>query len=161
MRFTTKTEYGLVCLMYMARHTQDGKTEHCTIKELSGAEEYSPAYTEKILQALRTAGIVTAHHGNQGGYALARPAAEITVKEIIEALEGSTFDVFCEPDVRKEITCTHFPRCGIKPLWEKTKDILDHFYGSITLEMLANNTLDSSAQKTLAALAAEMKEIKK
>lgn len=144
MRFTTKTEYGLVCLMYMARHTQDGKTEHCTIKELSGAEEYSPAYTEKILQALRGAGIVTAHHGNQGGYTLARPAAEIKVKEIIEALEGSTFDVFCEPDVRKEITCTHFSFCGVKPLWEKSKDVLNQFYSYVTLDMLMRNAMQSA-----------------
>lgn len=141
MRFTTKTEYGLVCLIYMARHAQEGKTEPCTIKALSGAEEFSPAYTEKILQSLRAAGIVKAHHGNQGGYALSRPASEIRVKEIIEALEGSTFDVFCEPDVRKEITCTHFNFCGVKPLWEKSKDVLNQFYNFVTLEMLMNNAM--------------------
>lgn len=144
MRFTTKTEYGLVCLIYMARHIQDGKAEPCTIKQLSGAEEFSPAYTEKILQSLRAAGIVTAHHGNQGGYVLARPASEIKVKEIIEALEGSTFDVFCEPDVRKEITCTHFELCGVKPLWAKSKELLNQFYDFVTLEMLMKNSMQNA-----------------
>ena len=143
MRFTTKTEYGLVCLTYMARHS-DGTPHPITIKELVGAEDFSPAYIEKILQSLRAAKIVNAVHGSRGGYVLARSPAEITVKEVIDALEGATFDVFCEPDVRKEITCTHFSLCGIKPLWGKTKETLDHFYEAITLEMLVQNKLKTA-----------------
>lgn len=138
MRFTTKTEYGLVCLIYMARQG-NLKLDPVTIKELANAEQYSQTYTEKILQHLRASGIVSAQHGNQGGYVLSRTPAEITLREIVEALEGHTFDVFCEPDMRKEITCTHFSLCGIKPVWHKTKEILDQFYGSITLDMLARN----------------------
>lgn len=141
MRFTTKTEYGLVCLIYMARNGKGEMHPPITIKELVSAEDFSPAYIEKILQSLRAAKIVNAVHGSHGGYILARPAAEITVKEVIDALEGATFDIFCEPDVRKDITCTHFSLCGIKPLWGKTKEMLDHMYEEITLEMLATNKL--------------------
>ena len=141
MRFTTKTEYGLVCLIYMARHWKGEMHPPITIKELVSAEDFSPAYIEKILQSLRAAKIVNAVHGSHGGYVLARPAAEITVKEVIDALEGATFDIFCEPEVRKDITCTHFSLCGIKPLWGKTKEMLDRMYEGITLEMLATNQL--------------------
>ena len=144
MRFTTKTEYGLICLIYMARRA-DLALDPVTIKEIAAAEKYSPAYTEKILQHLRASGIVTAQHGNQGGYTLHRPPTKITVKEIVEALEGHTFDVFCEPDLRKEITCTHFTLCGVKPVWHKTKEILDQFYGSITLDMMAKNKFNFEA----------------
>ena len=144
MRFTTKTEYGLVCLIYMARHAKD-ETQPITIKELVGAEDFSVPYIEKILQSLRAAKIVNAVHGSHGGYVLARPASEITVKEVIDALEGSTFDIFCEPEVRKDITCTHFSLCGIKPLWGKTKDALDHLYEGINLEALAQNKLKAEA----------------
>lgn len=140
MRFTTKTEYGLVALIYMARQSEMNLNP-VTIKELVQAEHFSSTYTEKILQSLRAAGILTSQQGNHGGYALARKPTEITLKEIIDALEGATFDVFCEPDVRKEITCTHFPMCGIKPLWEKTKELLDGFYDGITLDMLAKNAV--------------------
>ena len=147
MRFTTKTEYGLICLIYMARHA--GRTiDPVSIKEIVAAEKYSQAYTEKILQNLRNAGIVAAQHGNQGGYILNRAPSEITFKEIVEALEGHTFDVFCEPDIRKEITCTHFNLCGVKPVWQKTKDILDQFYGSITLDMMAKNQFNFDAVKS-------------
>ena len=61
---------------------------------------------------------------------------KITLKEIIEALEGQTFDVFCEPEVREHIVCTHFGLCGIRPVWAKTKDLLDQYYNSVTLEMI-------------------------
>ena len=134
MRFTTKTEYGLVCLIYMARHLS---ADLVTIKEIVAKERYSTTYIEKILQALRAANIVVARQGHQGGYTLARPASEITLKEIIEALEGHTFEVFCEPHLRREIVCTHFSLCGLMPIWNRTKELLDEFYHSVTLEMLA------------------------
>lgn len=136
MRFTTKTEYGLVCLIYMARHTS---ADLVTIKEIVKKERFSPTYVEKILQKLRSANIVVSHQGNQGGYGLARDPSQITLKEIIEALEGHTFDIFCEPEVREEIVCTHFSLCGLKPIWQKAKEILDYYFHSITLEMLAKH----------------------
>ena len=142
MRFTTKTEYGLVCLLYMAKSGSQGPI---TIKEIVQDEHYSQTFTEKILQKLRAAEIVTSHQGNQGGYALARPASQITLKEVIDALEGQTFEVFCEPDVRDGIICTHHTACNVKPIWNKTKELLDSFFGSITLEMLMNHEINLPA----------------
>jgi Rrf2 family protein len=136
MRFTTKTEYGLVCMIYMAKHAD---AQWITIKEIAQKEHYPVAYIEKILQALRQANLVVSHHGNQGGYSLAKKPSEITLKQVVDVLEGGTFEVFCEPEVREEIVCTHFCLCGVKPIWRKTKELLDRFYGSITLEMLARN----------------------
>lgn len=144
MRFTTKTEYGLVCLIYMAKHAEL-KFDPVTIKQLVQAEQFSLTYTEKIMQLLRTANIVTAQHGNQGGYSLARHPSQINLKEIIEAMEGATFEIFCKPEVREEIICTHFPLCGVKPVWEKTKKTLDGMYEAITLEMIAKNELESAS----------------
>lgn len=142
MRFTTKTEYGLVCLIYMAKNAEL-KFDPITIKELVEAEQFSQTYTEKIMQSLRQSGIVNALHGNHGGYVLARTPQEITLKEIVEALEGGTFDIFCQPKIREEIICTHFPLCGIKPVWEKTKNVLDELYQGMTLSMVANNEIKS------------------
>ena len=133
MKYTTRTEYGLFCMMHMA---QDREASWITIKELAKQENYPVAYIEKILQSLRQAKLVLSHQGNQGGYILAKPASDITLKQIIDALEGSTFDVFCQPDVREDIVCNHICMCGAKPIWKKTKEVLDHFYNSINLEML-------------------------
>ena len=140
MRFTTKTEYGLICMAYMARHAETGRI---TMKEIAKKENYPSAYLEKILQALRQAGLVISHQGNQGGFTLARKPSEITLRHIIDAIEGSTFEVFCAPDTREDIVCTHFCLCGIKPVWRKTKQILDDFYDSITLEMLTKNEIET------------------
>ena len=118
MRFTTKTEYGLVCLVYMARHPE---IQIFTINDIVKTEQMSTTYIEKIFQQLRAAGIVTAQHGKQGGYSLARHPSQIIIKDIIEALEGQTFDIYCAPDLRNEIVCTHFPSCSVSPIWKKTK----------------------------------------
>lgn len=140
MRFTTRTEYGVVSMIYIAKHADTDKW--VTIKEIAAHENYPLPYIEKILQGLRQAKLVISHQGNQGGYALARRASEITLKEIVEALEGGTFEIFCAPAVREDIVCTHFCLCGVKPIWRKTKELLDHFYSSLTLEMLAKNELE-------------------
>lgn len=134
MRFTTKTEYGLICLIYMVNH---GEGRPITSKGIVRDEQYSLAFIEKILQRLRTAGIIKSQQGNQGGYVLAKDPGMITLREVVEALEGSTFEAFCEPQVRSEIVCTHFHRCGVMPIWLKTKELLDIYYGAVTLEMLS------------------------
>ena len=136
MRYTTKTEYGIVCLINLARR---GEGQLLTIKEIAESEHYSLPYLEKILQSLRASNIVVSHQGNQGGYTLARHPSQVTLREIVVALEGDTFDVFCEPVFRKDIVCTHLCVCGVTGVWEKTKRLLDSFFGSITLEMITNN----------------------
>ena len=133
MRFTTKTEYGLVCLIYMARRYP----EMVTIKEIVAKERFSLTYIEKILQSLREGNIVISHKGKQGGYSLAKPPEKITLREVIESLEGKTFDVYCEPEIRSHIVCTHFCMCGIRPIWQKTKTLLDQFFDSVTLATVA------------------------
>ncbi len=148
MRFTTKTEYGLVALLYMTRHARERGV--FTVKEIVQNERFSMAYIQQIFHILCDANIVRAHHGRQGGYSLARPASQITLKEIVEALEGGTFEVFCEPDVRREIVCTHFQMCGVKPIWQRTKNLLDDFLSSVTLEMLTGE--ESAVRMSLSRL---------
>jgi Rrf2 family protein len=133
-------------MVYLARHA--GK-KSMSIKEIAAKENYPAPYIEKILQSLRRAKLVTATHGKTGGYALAKKPSEITLKDVIDALEGGTFEVFCAPETRPNIVCTHFCLCGIKPVWRKTKDVLDRFFESITLEMLTKNEIE--VKKLIAA----------
>lgn len=139
MRFTTKTEYGIVSMVYMARHADKG---FLSMKEIASSEKYPLPYIEKILQALRQAKLVASQQGNHGGYKLAKKASEITLRHVIDALEGSTFEVFCAPETRADIVCTHFCLCGVKPVWRRTKDLLDKFFDGITLEMLTKNEIE-------------------
>lgn len=137
MRFTTRTEYGFVCLVYMARNISKSVV---TVKEIAEKEHFSSTYIEKIMQSLRAANVVVSHQGKEGGYSLVRHPSQITLKEIIEALEGKTFEVFCEPKIREHIVCTHYCMCGISPIWEKTKKVLDDFFSSVTLEAIVQES---------------------
>lgn len=137
MRFTTKVEYGIISLIYVTQNF-GRKGPPVTIKELAKAERYSRTYIEKILQTLRQAKILKAEHGNQGGYRLARHPSQITLKEVIEALEGTTFESFCQSRSRKSRTCNHDSGCHLKAIWENTRKVLDDFFDSMTLEMIVD-----------------------
>lgn len=148
MRLTTKTEYGLVCLIHMARHPS---ADLMTMRQLVKVEHFSMTYLQKIFQKLADSNIVKSQKGKQGGYALARDPARITLREIIEALEGHTFEVFCTPQVREKIVCNHLSLCGITPVWNKTKELLDTFYSSVTLAMLAEDPAKAVSRPFAAA----------
>lgn len=136
MRYTTKTEYGLICMIHIARHQE---ATNLTIRRIAEEERYPLPYLEKILQQLKHSGLVASHSGPNGGYRLARPATTITLRQVIDALEGATFDIFCNNDVREDIVCNHICLCGVKPVWRRTKELLDHFFDHITLETLAKD----------------------
>jgi Rrf2 family protein len=143
VRFTTKTEYGLVCLIHLAKSFPDNLV---AIKDIVKEEQFSTTYIEKILQRLRSENIVISFQGNQGGYTLARPPSKITLKEIVDALEGGTFDIFCDPETRSDIVCTHFAMCKLTPIWKKTKALLDNYYSSLTLEAIAKDSESAGAK---------------
>ncbi len=146
MRFTTKTEYGVICLAYMAAKSWP---DSVPVKEIAEHEGFSTTFTEKILQRLRRAGIVTSQQGNKGGWTLTRSPSEINLKEIVEALEGSTFEVFCSPKRRKHIVCTHFSLCKLKSIWYKTQQTLDELYQTLTLEKIAEDVMGPTQKPEL------------
>ncbi len=143
MRYTTKTEYGVICLAHMAQKPWPGTS---TAKEIADHEGFSVTFTEKILQGLRRAGITTSQQGNKGGWALTREPSAITLKEIIEALEGSTFEAFCDIKHKKSIVCNHFSLCKLKPVWYKTQKTLDDLYQTITLEKIAEDMMGGTGK---------------
>jgi DNA-binding IscR family transcriptional regulator len=82
---------------------------------------------------------------------LTRPSDEITLKEIIVALEGSTFEAFCDIKHRKGIVCTHFSLCKLKPVWYKTQKTLNELYRTITLKMIAEDVMGPAREPELIA----------
>lgn len=140
MKYTTKAEYGLICLIHMAKMW--GKKRVIPVKDFVQKEGYPKPYIEKIFQSLKGAGIVKAYPGKGGGYALSREPKDVAVKEVLDVLEGSTFEVYCDKPQRDHIVCTHLCLCGVKPVWRKTKEILDHLFGALNLEVLASNAAE-------------------
>src|SRR5262245_51242449 len=83
MRFTAQEEYGLRCMLSLARREGRGLV---TIQDIARAEKLTPAYVGKLLRILRKGGLVEGLHGPTGGYKLPRAAEAINVGEVLEVL---------------------------------------------------------------------------
>lgn len=86
MKISAKSRYGLMAVVELARYSGDSLIPSKTVAEKHGISE---GYLEQIFSTLKKAGLVKSTKGSQGGYALAKPAAEITVESIFLALEGT------------------------------------------------------------------------
>lgn len=126
MRITTWAEYGLICALNLARRAGDGPI---TGREIASSEKLPADYVEQILLRLRRAGLVNSTRGARGGYSLARPAEDISVREVIAASELGTFDLHCVSHPVGEERCAESQSCSIRPVWmmlqRKIDDVLD------------------------------------
>lgn len=122
----TKTQYGIRALVHLARMRDDSAVS----ADIARAEGIPPKYLEGILTQLKTSGLVLSERGKNGGYRLARPAAEIRMIEIVEALEGEVKPVGCVDDSG---SCTHGEACLPRIFWVGLKDAIDGYLGSKTL----------------------------
>ena len=134
MKLSTQEEYGLRCLLQIARQ---GDGVSLTIAELSRLEGISAPNVAKIMRHLRRTGFVKSTRGQAGGYSLARPADKMTVGEALAALGGRLFDTdFCDRHAGIESLCTHLPDCSIRPVLRTVQEVMDQVLGSLTLKSL-------------------------
>ena len=122
MKLSAQEEYGLRCLLHLARC---GDGDSLTIPEISRAEGLSVPNVAKLMRLLRMGGLVQSARGQSGGYTLARPAREITVAAVLDLLGGPLFGPsFCERHSGKEKVCTHSVDCSLRSLWSSVQVIL-------------------------------------
>src|SRR3989304_9959497 len=97
MQITRKTDYGLRAISELARRPE----EATPIAHIAQRHGIPDSFLEKIMQELRQAGLVEATHGRSGGYRLARPPPQISLKEVVHALEGPIALVMClDPNLK-------------------------------------------------------------
>ncbi|MCC6392338.1 MAG: Rrf2 family transcriptional regulator [Bryobacterales bacterium] len=134
MKLSAQEEYGLRCLLHMAR-LEEGQS--LSIPEISRAEGLSVPNVAKLMRLLRLGGLVVSARGQSGGYTLARPSDEITVGAVMEVLGGRFFSgKFCERHAGLERMCTHTSDCAIRVLWGTIQEVLDSVLKKITLRDL-------------------------
>jgi Rrf2 family iron-sulfur cluster assembly transcriptional regulator len=134
MKISAHEEYGLRCLVQLARAEADGVP--LTLNQIADREGLSTANAGKLMWILVKAGLVQSQRGASGGYKLARPAAEIRLNEVIRILDEDTVDRFCKTHTGVLDACIHTSDCGIRPVIVGLHEIVQNALSEITLAEL-------------------------
>jgi Rrf2 family protein len=117
MNVSTKSEYGLRALMYLAANAERGAVP---AREIAVEWNVPVKYLEQILKTLKETNLVESQVGVGGGYRLARPATLITAGEVIRALDGRIAPMGCVSST-DYVPCEFEPACGLRTLWARTR----------------------------------------
>lgn len=136
MKITSQEEYGLRCLMRLARVAEEGLS--LTIPEISASESLSPPYVAKLLAVLRQAGLIESVRGRAGGYRLAGSPADVSLGSVMLVLGEPLFDDpgYCQrhasPDTDGK-PCVHHEDCTLRVLWQTLEHWMRRTLDRITL----------------------------
>jgi Rrf2 family protein len=159
MMFSTKAEYGvrvMVALAQRAAQSPDGEEPVVPLAEIAERDGLPLAYLEHLVARLRKAGLVDSRRGSRGGYMLARAPAEITMAEVVEALEGSIAPIECisqGPD--GSIVCAREASgdptrpghaCPTKLLWTRVRSSIVRTLLDTTLADLLTDSAPAAAE---------------
>jgi len=129
--FSTKGEYGVRLMVQLARHHGSGPV---SLAGVAAEEDLPRAYLEQLVVNLREAGLVVSTRGAHGGYELARPPAEISMGEVLRALEGPIAPMICATDDPEHATaCDRSARCTVNLLWVRVRDAIAGTLDAMTL----------------------------
>lgn len=145
MRITTKGRYALKAILFLANNAQGSPI---SIKEISGAEKISPEFLEQLFFKLKKAEIISSVRGPGGGFSLAKPLEEVSVKNIFDAV-GEGLDLTpctsCNDDTPP---CTEIDECLSYDVWKSAADQIQGYFSGLTLRMIlegkARNFFDPS-----------------
>jgi Rrf2 family transcriptional regulator, iron-sulfur cluster assembly transcription factor len=124
------TDYAMRALVHMALSGADAQS----VSAIAQAEGIPVVFLQKLMQKLTKAGIVHSQVGVQGGVGLARPAGEITLKDIMEATQGRIAISNC---VIGKDRCGHEATCPLRSGWTDVQARIDEFLGGLNLAELA------------------------
>ena len=139
MRITKWGEYGILCCMHIAR--QSDSTRESTEKPVGAADIAATQglpldYTQQILHRLRKGGVIKSVRGPRGGFMLSKSPSDISLREILHAAEGATFDVICEEEAVHENCCDPQRVCALRGVWQELKGCIDELLSRHSLAAL-------------------------
>ena len=131
MQFTKAEEYGMLGVLYLAEKPTESVTP---LSEISEAKEIPEKFLAKIFQSLSRAGIVRSHRGVRGGFALAKNPATVTIKEVLEAIQGPYHLMKCIED---ESNCEKDGYCPLRELMTLAEHrLVEVFEGHTLLDLI-------------------------
>ena len=144
MRVTKWGECGILCALHLARNYGEPPIGAAEIAEAQGIDL---PYTQQILHRLRKGDVIESVRGPKGGYKLQRPPAEISLKDILYAVEGDTFQIICDhsplhPEIDAPSRCSTRESCGLHGVWQDLRTAIDHLLEERTLEDLIKSEIN-------------------
>ena len=154
MLFSTKAEYGVRLMVELGRQPDSTPISLSTVAE---AERLPLSYLEHLVAKLRKAGLVASTRGAHGGYHLAKPAAEITMDSVVEALEGQIAPMECFHETPEgKVLCSHEDdgdhACATKLLWTRVQGGVTKALAGTTLAELVEFASPAEREKPLTAV---------
>jgi Rrf2 family protein len=131
MQITRASEYGTLGLLALARRPVG---EVVMLDVVAHEEDIPASFLGKIFQSLSRAGLVKSSRGSGGGFAMSRPAEEITVLEVIEAIEGPVALTRC---LDEDTGCEHAGGCALCSLFAEAQDKVKDIFTRTTIAQLA------------------------
>lgn len=135
MKLTAQEEYGLRCLLQVARRAPADADAPASIRDVADAEGLSADYAAKLLRVLRQAEMLESQRGATGGYRLARPPAEIRLLDVLNALDAPLYGgEFCQQHAGQLGECVHDRAgCALKPVWGAVEEAIAVVLGRLTV----------------------------
>ncbi|MHB9025637.1 MAG: RrF2 family transcriptional regulator [Armatimonadota bacterium] len=131
MQLTRAGEYAVKSLVYLATKSPEARV---MASEVATAERIPINFVRKILESLAKTGLVKSYRGAGGGFTLGREPAEITLRQVIEAIEGPiTLNQCLGPTV-----CENLPRCAMSHIWMEAQRALEDVLGRYSLKDVAH-----------------------
>ena len=129
MKLSTKGRYGLRAMLDVALHADE---ELVSISSIASRQSISEAYLEQLMSKLKKAGLIESQRGASGGYRLARRPDEISVGDVLWALEGNLDAVAC-PGIVDEGGCEGAELCVTKYVWQRINESITKTVDGISL----------------------------
>ena len=133
MRMSTKGHHTIRILAFLAN--SPGRV--VTKQEIGGAENISPGYIQQLMGGLTNAGIVKSVRGKEGGFMLARPPEDITVREVLDITEGPFELSYCTSHPE---SCSRVETCPANPLWCRVTAAVNEVFDRTTLADLSGTS---------------------
>ena len=131
MELTRKGEYAIRGIIHLARLPHGNVA---LLSEIAEAADVPQTFLAKIFQNFAKLGFVNSYRGTGGGFTLARPAADITLREVVEAVEGSIAPNRC---VSEEVECERSSTCAVHTVWRRVQEQVVEILDGVTIEDLA------------------------
>lgn len=135
MKLSTKGRYGLRALIDLALYSDE---EAVSIQSISNRQNISDSYLEQLMRKLKNNGLLVSERGAQGGYRLAKPAEEISVGDVLRALEGSLEAVSC--GVGNNEHCQGEDLCVTRYVWQEINKSIQETVDSIKISQLVEES---------------------